>query len=476
MPVRQALQQLRSCQLRWLLQLAARAMKGAVAQPGRVASLVLLFAVGLPGWGRAQGLVGQSQPPADWVRTLSEEFDTPGDSSGLADRWQFAYPWGRSLGGLETEYYTGAEVAVRQGLLLLTAHRLPAPRLYRPAQPPPLALRYTSGMVFARHSATDSLRPKNCPPGAGVSYGWFEIRCRLPRTAGSFPAFWLWGAPDELDIMEAGLDVISNNVHLNSHEYWRPGPVEESECQCFYEWPAASPLAATFHSYALEWLPHQLTFFFDGVAIRRETRFLPLGCQQSVIANLAQWAWAQAPADTLAIDYIRIYRPKKLPPPVFGSAGYGPRKAALFNFPKLQAPEYTSALGQQTWQLRQTGSHKLYVALQDNFNPACASHWPLPTGPDWRGAWQVGGRATPLVVLVPAPMAWELLDLRGQLQRQGDCAPGTWEPSLTDLPPGMYYLRLRMAEAVGYQQLCVWPDAPAAPPTPEWLQPPPKQP
>ncbi len=438
-------------------------------------SLVLASVIGLPLLADAQNPASvnpASVPPADWLLTLDEEFDTPGDSSSLADRWRFDYPWGRSLGGLETEYYVGSEVTVRQGVLLLTSSRLPTPRQYTPDRQRQMALRYTSGMLFARHASTDSLRPENCPPGTGVSYGWFEIRCRQPRTAGSFPAFWLWGAPDELDIMEAGLNVVSNNIHVNSHDYWRPGPVEESECQCFYDWPTNQPLAAEFHRYALEWLPNQLTFFFDGVAIRRETRFLPLGCQQSIITNLAQWAWAQALTDTLAIDYIRMYRPRHLPPTAFGTAGYGPRKPAFFSFPRLQAPEYTNPLGQQTWELVCSSPNvgRLYLALRDNFNPVCASHLPLPTGPDWRGPWLAGWRTTPLRILVSESIVWEVIDLQGKIQVKGDCLPGQWTLPVNDLPPGAYYLRLRTAKAIGYQPLYVLGRAANSWPASEWLR------
>ena len=159
--------------------------------------LCCLLAAGLfwrPGGAAAQVLAADSVPPADWHLALDEEFNASGDSSTLAARWRFAYPWGPTPGGLEGEYYTGTEVHVRGGSLLLTAHRLPRPRTVQHGREL-LHLPYTSGMVYGRHPGPDSLRPAPCPPNEGLSYGWFELRCRLPRDAGSFPAFWLYGPP-----------------------------------------------------------------------------------------------------------------------------------------------------------------------------------------------------------------------------------------------------------------------------------------
>ncbi|MGI4869729.1 MAG: glycoside hydrolase family 16 protein [Janthinobacterium lividum] len=412
----------------------------------------------------------QGGPPPGWRLVLQEEFEQPGDSSALASRWQFCYPWGRNLGGYETEYYTGAEVNVRHGQLLLTAHRLPQPRP-NPRGPGQPALRYTSGMLFGRHPPPDSLRPAYCPPGTGITYGWFEMRLRLPRSGGSFPAFWLYGAPDELDVVEADPTGMSNNVHLTPHEYWRPVAAEATECQCFFGWPGPELFTNSFHRYALEWLPGQLTFYFDGLPIRRETRFLPLGCAQTVIANLAQWAWAQAPTDTMAIDYLRVYRPDHLPPPVFGAPGNDPRPLIAQPLPRRRVFGADQPLGQQTWLLRQPDSLRLYLTLDDNLNPECASHRLLPTGPGWRGPWVLGPGASQLRVAVPPgpAVAWVLLNWQGRLLQQGSCPAGFWEPPLADLPPGSYWLRLRTATAEGWQRLQVAGSPPVLTPSAAWL-------
>ena len=216
--------------------------------------LLLLAWCSPPAPGQAVAPPADTLNYADWRLVEDENFDEDGDSTLLTPRWRFAYPWGRNLGGLLTEYFTGQEVNVRDGTLRLTAHRLPQPRRYVLGSEI-RALRYTSGMLYSRRNAPDSLRPAACGQGDGYGYGLFEIRCRLPFDTGSYPAFWLYGAPDEVDMFEASPSGFSNNVHLHPHPYWRQGPVEEDECPCNYYWPGAEAFTEQYHRYAVAWLP-----------------------------------------------------------------------------------------------------------------------------------------------------------------------------------------------------------------------------
>jgi hypothetical protein len=411
----------------------------------------------------------------NWHLVQAEEFNTDSDSSALATRWRFDYPWGRNLGGTETEYYVGQEVNSRAGILRLSAHRLATPRSY------PLAndvrhLRYTSGMLYGRHTAPDSLRPTPCPPGDGVTYGLFEIRCRQPIDIASFPAFWLFGNPDEVDIFESFRDGISNNIWLHKHDYWRPGPVEEPSCQCFYFWPKANRFANEFHRYALEWLPGQLIFYFDGVPIRRETRFRPLGCGMAVITNLAIWAWMGAPADALEIDYIRLYQPRRLPAPAFGSEAAELPKSGVLRFPRATAPARSNPVGEQRWQLGRSSTNQTTLYLRDNFNPNCLSTMPLPLAPTWQGPWLISEQSTPIKVTHADTTAlqWAVLDAQGHEQLAGQ-APVEWYPAaccFTKLEPGAYQVRLQLRGAtIRYQPLYIIDQPASSQPTQAWLQP-----
>ena len=108
-------------------------------------------------------------------------------------------------------------------------------------------------------------------------HGRWEIRARLPVTAGSsrglWPAFWLRAddAPGEIDVMEAwgtpadhpltGPARYAWNVHEGSNA------AAGSESGRFHGWGATlgkTSLADDFHVFAVDWSPECLKFTLDG--------------------------------------------------------------------------------------------------------------------------------------------------------------------------------------------------------------------
>ncbi|MBH8558776.1 glycoside hydrolase family 16 protein [Hymenobacter negativus] len=425
---------------------------------------------------------GQAPPDtlrhANWQLYWANEFNTPGDSSVVAARWQFAYPWGRNLGGSEGQYYTGEQVAVDSaGLLHLRARLRDTPRPYRARQ-----LRYDSGMLFSR-SGKDSLALVGCDNSrTGFTYGLFEIRCRLPRADASTSAFWLYGAPDEVDVFEAGgQEEITNNIILWNHEFWRlgqPGIANEAS-QSFFHWTGPGRLTDSLHTYAVSWQPQELVYYFDGVAIRHETRLLPLGCPLDVISNLGMYSWAQTRTASLDIDYIRVYKQPKgtvARPPV---APVAPAPGIL-QFPHTTAGVLGAEPPEMRWRWQEHPNQRPRLELVYNRNPHDFASLPLPV----RGRW-----LAPLVAFndadsprhrVASPdsgrssLSWTLYDLCGQPVRSGQQLPAVaWELSWPALPPGAYSLRLRAGTHQVRQTVYQLgrPDATVF--TPEWLAGPP---
>ena len=390
---------------------------------------------------------------ADWQLYWASEFNRPGDSSVVAAHWQFAYPWGRNLGGTENQYYTGEQVAVDSaGLLHLRARRRQTLRPYRVGTGPVRKLRYDSGMLFSR-SGKDSLALVGCDNSrTGFTYGLFEIRCRLPRADASFSAFWLYGAPDEVDVFEAGApEAITNNVILWNHEFWRLGPpnIANEASQSFFYWTGPGHLTDSLHTYAVSWQAQELVYYFDSVAIRHETRLLPLGCPLDVISNLGMSSWAQDSAAALDIDYIRVYKQPQgtvARPPV---APVAPAPG-ITQFPRATAGVLGAALPEMRWRWQERSNQRPRLELVYNRNPADFASLPLPV----QGRW-----LAPLVAFndtnsprhwVASPdsgrssLSWTLYDLCGQPVRSGQQLPATaWELTWPTLPPGAYTLRLR---------------------------------
>jgi hypothetical protein len=346
---------------------------------------------------RAQGRIDY----ADWHLEWAEEFNTPLDTTVLAERWRFFYPWGRAPGAEEQSYYTAKELQIADGVLNMTAHRQPEPWTYAGK-----TINYTTPMLFSRHPA-DSLRPAGCNADNGFSYGLFEVRVRQPRSSEMPPGFWLWGGvPDEIDIFEGNSLIVANNVHMGTSGSWRPTLQAPEDCQCFfYNADPAGNLHQHYHTYGMSWLPNEIIFYFDGLPIRRETRLVPAGCAMSVILNMTAYAWAHPLTDTLAVDYMRIYRPRKLPyvPPMLRpGSGIQPELAWL---PAAVQPGRLDQGTHQTWALapqRQDSTH-LRLVLTDNYNPPCNQLLPLPVAGNWAPTWTQTAGTPELLVQVAAP-------------------------------------------------------------------------
>jgi beta-glucanase (GH16 family) len=159
--------------------------------------------------------------------------------------------------------------------------------------------KYTSGLITTRQSFTQQ-------------YGVFEMRARLPKGRGLWPAFWLlppngvW--PPEIDVMEVlGNDTTMLYTSWHSRE---TGPHTTETIST-----RVPDLSADFHTYAFEWNKYEIRWFFDGVEVARRSTPGDMQRPMYVLANLAVGGgWPKDPdASTpfpavFAIDWIRVYR------------------------------------------------------------------------------------------------------------------------------------------------------------------------
>lgn len=217
------------------------------------------------------------QEPSPWVLVWSDEFE--GD---VLDRskWSFDVDcWGG--GNAERQCFTDAPANARvgDGALIITARRetVSGPSLPERLRPP--------GMPVETVSRDFSSARLVSRGRAAWRYGRIEVRARLPRGQGLWPAIWMlpehsayggWASSGEIDIMEA--------VNLGA-------PCEEcvsgTEDRVFGtlhyggQWPnnrysgtktTLPDLALGTHTFALEWSERGITWFVDDV---------PYACQRS---------------------------------------------------------------------------------------------------------------------------------------------------------------------------------------------------
>jgi beta-glucanase (GH16 family) len=156
---------------------------------------------------------------------------------------------------------------------------------------------------------------------AGWTYGFFEIRARLPCNRGGWPAIWLVGASwpkgGEIDIMEQlGFDPTTIYGTLHS-------PHSETNHVHSGGKTAVPDSCTAFHDYQAEWTPAGITLLVDGKAYYRADKPAaataenwPFDGPESLILNVAMgggWAGQKGIDDNalparMEVDYVRVYQ------------------------------------------------------------------------------------------------------------------------------------------------------------------------
>ncbi len=172
-----------------------------------------------------------------------------------------------------------------------------------------MGLEYASGMLYSH-------------PGFEQTYGYFEIRAKMPRGRGLWPAFWLVPAdrtwPPEIDVFE---------VHGHRLEgYWATVHMTAQGSPSKLRWQAkrskskqfrihTPDLSLYFHNYGVEWNPKEIIWTFDGHRVAHIPTPAELHKPMSIIVNLAVGGtWPGSPdastpfPSALQVQHIRVYQ------------------------------------------------------------------------------------------------------------------------------------------------------------------------
>lgn len=161
---------------------------------------------------------------------------------------------------------------------------------------------------------------------AAWTYGYIEVRAKLPQGKGTWPAIWMmpsmdsygaWPASGELDIMEhVGFeqDKIHTSVHTADYNHRKSTHKTRT---------ANVPNVTTeFHAYAVEWTDKAIFFYVDGEPFyyfaKEKSGFAawPFDKPFYLILNVAMggiWGGMQGMDPKLdradmTVDYVRVYR------------------------------------------------------------------------------------------------------------------------------------------------------------------------
>jgi beta-glucanase (GH16 family) len=272
----------------------------------------LFFLVACGGGGAPDSVSPPPDTKANRTLVWSDEFD----GNGLPDSSKWSFDTERNRAGWynnELQYYSAnrtENASVQNGLLTITARRESLL-----SQSDWGGQAYTSARLITRANAS-------------WTYGFMEVRAKLPCSLGTWPAIWLLGTggtwPDdgEIDIMEQkGTSAgekgrVSGTIHTRAYNYMN-GSLGVG--QGFST--AVTDACTAFHNYQLTWtadkisigVDDQVYFTYEKPA-NATYQTWPFDRPQFMILNVAMGGDlggtvpANFTSDAMVVDYVRVYQ------------------------------------------------------------------------------------------------------------------------------------------------------------------------
>jgi len=249
-------------------------------------------------------------PPAGYRLVWADEFDT----DGLPDpsRWSYDTMSNRSgWANEERQYYAAARrenSRVENGVLIIEARR-ERTRAFKDTG----GQHYTSArLVTSGHMSW--------------TYGFFEIRAKLPCGRGTWPAIWMladapvinWPDIGEIDIMEhVGFDpgVVHGTIHTKAYNH----VIDTARGDQM----TIADACAEFHRYQLTWTPDRISIGADDKSyfqfdheVNGGHDVWPFDAPQYLILNIAvggTWGGSKGVDNSafparMEVDYVRVYQ------------------------------------------------------------------------------------------------------------------------------------------------------------------------
>jgi beta-glucanase (GH16 family) len=197
-----------------------------------------------------------------WRLSWSDEFN---GASLDTTKWNYAASTFGD-GNREIACLQPGNVAVSAGSLKITARRerTVCPKETRP-QEFPAGRPWTSGMIDSSGKFAQAR-------------GRFEIRAKLPKGRGFWPAFWMTsqnapfggnGASGEIDVFEA-FGASPTDLLTSVHWFYPSSsqcPNGRWGCSMMNKHTVVTDMTAGFHTYAVEWESGRIAWFFDGAKV-----------------------------------------------------------------------------------------------------------------------------------------------------------------------------------------------------------------
>ena len=244
-----------------------------------------------------------NSPPIQWQQVWSDEFNY----TGLPDSTKWNYDvGGNGWGNNELEYYTKKRkenARVENGNLVIEARKEPWQ-----------GMNYTSARLLTKNKGD-------------WQYGKIEVRAKLPRGRGTWPAIWMLGSTNPLKWPDDGeVDIME---HVGFHQGFIHGSVHCKK----YNWVIGTQKTDTvpvpdcseqFYIYGVEWNADSMKISVDGnnyfLFTNEHTGYeaWPFDNKMFLILNIAvggNWGGQKGIDDSIwpqqmLIDYVRVWQKK----------------------------------------------------------------------------------------------------------------------------------------------------------------------
>jgi beta-glucanase (GH16 family) len=226
--------------------------------------------------------------------SFDEEFDKLDVSAwGPGTRWIAHTPWNGDFGDAAfTDPWPGFPFTTKDGILSIEAAKDPQ-GVWR------------SGLLSSVDAAGH---------GFSQTYGYFEMRAKLPSGPGVWPAFWLSTAERntdpsiEIDAMEY-YGKFPEKYIATKHVWRQDDSLSRSEGGDVFVSPGS--LSKDFHSYGVLVGPKEIIYFLDRREVLRQITPSELTRPLAILVDLALgggWPSDQTPnPSVMYVDYVRAY-------------------------------------------------------------------------------------------------------------------------------------------------------------------------
>lgn len=189
---------------------------------------------------------------ASYKRTFYDSFN-----SFESKNWEKGQPWGQYHPSFPHQYYGDSQIFVKDGILhLLNENK---PKVFHKSIHDSITITYGTGLINSSN--------QKC-----FQYGYFAVRSKNPQGAATWPAFWLTGKnnwPPEIDIFEMYGGKDGKRIHEQTMTVHVGKMESKTKRMILKSMNLPKNTDSVFHIYSCLWEPKRITFYTDGVKIKR---------------------------------------------------------------------------------------------------------------------------------------------------------------------------------------------------------------